>query len=91
MVVAGFPSIGELIDLAAAWGHRQHIGSSGVLLGSEPFANERSTFAAAEAAFTDEVRRYWVEEEGISRGADPSLELVSTALRPSGLRTRSRP
>jgi hypothetical protein len=66
VVVAGFSSIGELIDLAAAWGYRQHGGSLRVLLGSEPFATERSSFASSEAAFTDEVRRYWLEEEGIS-------------------------
>jgi hypothetical protein len=27
VVIAGFSSIGELIDLAAAWAHRQHEGS----------------------------------------------------------------
>ncbi len=66
LVIAGFSSIGELIDLAAAWAHRQHEGSLRVLMGSEPFATERSSFASAEAAFTEEVRKYWLEEHGIS-------------------------
>ena len=66
LVIAGFSSIGELIDLAAAWAHGQHEGSLRVLLGSEPFATERSSFASAEAAFTEEVRKYWLEEHGIS-------------------------
>ena len=57
VVIAGFSSIGELIDLATAWAHRQHEGSLRVLLGSEPFATERSSFASAEAAFTEEVRK----------------------------------
>lgn len=48
VVVAGFSSIGVLIDLAAAWAHRQREGSLRVLLGSEPFATERSSFSSAQ-------------------------------------------
>jgi hypothetical protein len=46
MVVAGFSSIGELVELAAGWGHRQLGETMRVLLGSEPFATEQSNFAA---------------------------------------------
>lgn len=66
LAIAGFSSIGELIDLIAAWGNRQPSGTLRVLLGTEPFATERSNFATTEAAFTDEVRKYWLEEQGIS-------------------------
>jgi hypothetical protein len=66
IIVAGFSSIGQLIDLAAAWVTKQADGSMHLLLGSEPFTTERSNFASAEAAFTDEVRKYWLDEQGIS-------------------------
>jgi hypothetical protein len=65
-VIAGFSSIGQLIELIAAWANDQREGSLRVLLGSEPFATERSSFASAESAFTEEVRKYWLEEHGIS-------------------------
>lgn len=65
-VIAGFSSIGQLIELIAAWANDQREGSLRVLLGSEPFATERSSFVSAESAFTEEVRRYWLEEHGIS-------------------------
>ncbi len=65
-IIAGFSSIGQLIELIAAWANDQRQGSLRVLLGSEPFATERSSFASAETAFTEEVRKYWLEEHGIS-------------------------
>ena len=71
MVVAGFTSIGELVDLADAWlrsrpGEADDDGQVRVLLGSEPFSTSRRAFASPMARFTDEVRRYWLEERGIS-------------------------
>ncbi len=66
LVVAGFSSIGELIEMIATWDERGHRGTVRVLLGTEPFSTERSSFASAEAAFTEEVQRYWLEEHGVS-------------------------
>ncbi len=66
LVVAGFSSIASLVDLVAAWDSRAGIGQARVLLGTEPFASNRVSFASRAAAFTDEVRRYWLEQEGIS-------------------------
>lgn len=78
-LVAGFTSIGELVDLVDAWRTAGDGGMDGrqvrLLLGSEPFAATRRSFASARARFTDEVRRYWLEERGIS--LDLSAAVVS--------------
>lgn len=68
LIVAGFSSIAELVDLIAAWDREPHAAKAKVrvLLGTEPFASARSSFASAAVTFTDEVRRYWLEEEGVS-------------------------
>lgn len=73
VIVAGFSSIGELIELSAAWAHQQGSGTTRILLGSEPFATERTSFASPVAAFTEEVRRYWLEDHGISLRASAKL------------------
>jgi hypothetical protein len=68
LIVAGFSSIAELVELIAAWDRESHgaHAKARVLLGTEPFASARSSFASAEVTFTDEVRKYWLEEEGVS-------------------------
>lgn len=68
LIVAGFSSIAELVELIAAWDRESHgaHANARVLLGTEPFASSRTSFASAEVTFTDEVRKYWLEEEGVS-------------------------
>lgn len=71
MIVAGFTSIGELVDLVDAWlrsrtSSTDDDGCVRVLLGSEPFSTTRRAFASPKTRFTEEVRRYWLEERGIS-------------------------
>src|SRR3954447_15730716 len=66
LVVAGFASIAKILELVAAAGSRTESGEVRVLLGSEPFASERIAFGSPSAAFSDEVRRYWLEERGVS-------------------------
>lgn len=67
IVVAGFSSIDEFISLAATWSKSHPAGGSlRLVLGTEPFTTARTSFVSAEASFTDEVRRYWVEEHGVS-------------------------
>ncbi|MDE0802548.1 MAG: SNF2-related protein [Acidimicrobiales bacterium] len=69
LVVAGFASIGEVVDLVDQWTALDRDDtdrSVRILLGSEPFASHRHSFASSHAAFTDDVRRYWLEERGIS-------------------------
>jgi hypothetical protein len=59
-----------------------------VLLGSEPFATERSTFASAEAGFTEEVRKYWLEEHGISLRSSAKVVQAIELLDAGRLRVR---
>jgi len=74
----------ELIELCAAWSQR-HGDGDGVLrivLGSEPFATSRTNFASARVVFTDDVRRYWLEQQGVSLRASAkvisAIELINT-------------
>jgi hypothetical protein len=66
LVVAGFASIAKLVELVAARAPREEPGHVRVLLGTEPFGTDRVSFGSAAASFTNDVRRYWVEERGVS-------------------------
>ena len=66
LVLAGFASITKLIELVAAVTHKADHGSVRVLLGTEPFATERVAFGSPSAAFTEDVRSYWIEQHGVS-------------------------
>lgn len=65
LLVAGFSSLDELIELAAGWGPRHAEGQLRVVLGSEPFTTQRTSFTSSKLTFTAEVRDYWTER-GIS-------------------------
>ncbi|WP_136610073.1 SNF2-related protein [Sinomonas albida] len=80
LMVAGFSSIAELVDLIAAWDRQPDAAEARVLLGTEPFTSARSSFASAEVMFTDEVRRYWLEEEGVSLRLSAKVLQVLKAL-----------
>ena len=83
LVVAGFSSVVELIELCAAWSQRNitMVGVLRIVLGSEPFATSRTNFASARTVFTDEVRRYWLEQQGVSLRASAkviaAIELIN--------------
>ncbi|SDI90963.1 PLD-like domain-containing protein [Frankineae bacterium MT45] len=64
-MVAGFASIAKIIEFVAdsTAPRPRHVR---VLLGTEPFATERRAFGSPAESFTKDVRRYWVEERGIS-------------------------
>ncbi len=68
LVIAGYSSIGELIDLLADWATSSHGGTgiARILFGAEPFSSERVRFGDPRAVFTEEVTSYWIEERGIS-------------------------
>lgn len=66
LVLAGFASISKMIELVAAAAHKVDPGIVRVLLGTEPFGTDRVTFGSSSAAFTQEVRTYWIEEHGVS-------------------------
>jgi superfamily II DNA or RNA helicase len=76
LVVAGYSSIGQLIDLLADWADGRRATGSRIrlLLGSEPFAARRTSFASPARKFTDEVRRHWYER-GLS--LDRSAQIVA--------------
>lgn len=66
LVLAGFASIAQIIELVAAAAHKPDPGHVRVLLGTEPFATERIAFGSPAAAFTEEVRTFWIEQHGVS-------------------------
>jgi superfamily II DNA or RNA helicase len=66
LIVAGYSSIAQLVDFAAEWSERGRGGPVRVLLGAEPYPTTRSDFSSSTAGFTEEVRRYWLESQGIS-------------------------
>ncbi|HET6582520.1 MAG TPA: SNF2-related protein, partial [Nannocystaceae bacterium] len=66
LVVAGYSSIGELVDFVASWSEAHDDDAQvRLLLGAEPYPTARVSFGSAKASFTEEARRYW-EERGIS-------------------------
>lgn len=66
LVVAGYSSIDQLVELTADWCARRHDGQLRLLLGAEPHPTSRRDFSSSTAGFTEEVRHYWLEERGIS-------------------------
>lgn len=66
LLVAGYSSIDRLVRLVAERAGARDDGVVRLLLGAEPFPTTRRSFAAPDVAFTEEVRRYWLEERGIS-------------------------
>lgn len=91
LVVTGFASIGELIDLIGDWAAEEHVARMRVVLGSEPFRSHRLAFGSPTAQFTDEVRRYWLETEGISLRLSAKILQVKEALRDGQVDVRHVP
>lgn len=65
LLVTGFASIARLIEFVADRPVEVH-GQVRLLLGTEPFTTQRVTFGSTTATFDTEVRRYWIEEQGVS-------------------------
>ena len=59
LVVAGYASIAQLVELMADWGDQDHEGNLRILLGAEPFGTTRQTFRSERAEFTREAIDYW--------------------------------
>jgi hypothetical protein len=89
LVVAGFASIAKLVELTAARDPKRD--TLRVLLGTEPFGTERVDFGSPDAAFTREVRRYWVEERGVSLRLSAKIVQTITALDEGRLEARFVP
>jgi Helicase conserved C-terminal domain/SNF2-related domain/PLD-like domain len=91
LVIAGFSSIANLVELVAAHAGRHDPGRVLVLLGTEPFSTDRVTFGSAAAAFTKEVRRYWIDERGVSLRLSAKVVQALTALQEGWLQVRFVP
>ncbi|MHB8188565.1 MAG: SNF2-related protein [Dermatophilaceae bacterium] len=90
LVVAGFSSIAKLVELVAARAARADPGTVRVLLGTEPFSTDRVSFGSAGAAFTEEVRHYWIER-GVSLRLSAKVVQALTALDDGWLQVRFVP
>ena len=66
LLVAGYSSIGQLVEFLSAWDDQGHDGQMRLVLGAEPFNSNRLAFRSDRKEFTDEARHYWIEERGIS-------------------------
>lgn len=80
LVVAGFASIAKIVELVAARSLKADAGTIRVVLGNEPFGTDRVYFGSAMAAFTAEVRQYWVQEQGVSLRLSAKIVQTLTAL-----------
>jgi hypothetical protein len=90
LVVAGFASIAEIVELVAARHSDPRFGVR-VLLGTEPFSSQRTSFGSTAAAFDDEVRRYWIEEQNISLRLSAKVVQTLQALEEGHLSVRFVP
>ncbi len=66
LLVAGYASIGQMIEVVAAWGERDRDGKVRIALGAEPFQTNRVSFRSDDREFTDEATHFWLEEQAIS-------------------------
>lgn len=80
LVVTGFASIAELVDLMADWMAQPGSDQLRLVLGSEPFSTQRLAFGSPTAQFTEEVTRYWIEEQGVSLRLSAKIIQVKTGL-----------
>lgn len=91
LLVTGFAAIGELIDVIGSWIGGGQASQMRIVLGSEPFTSQRLAFGSPTAEFTDEVRRYWLETEGVSLRLSAKIVQVKQALRDGLLDVRHVP
>ncbi|MDM7855810.1 SNF2-related protein [Cellulomonas alba] len=90
LAVVGFASIEQLVELVAARSADPRDGVR-VLLGWEPFISQRVSFGSATASFDDEVRRYWIEQEGVSLRSSAKIVQTLNALEAGHLQVRFVP
>ena len=65
LIVAGYSSIGEIIDFVATWDRGQDTSQARVVLGTQPFPSTRRHFLDPTAEFTEHARDHWLDQ-GIS-------------------------
>ena len=90
LLVAGYSSIAQLVDLIAAWDARDSGGQLRVVLGNEPAPSARSSFAAPHVQFTEEVRAFWLAQ-GISLRLSGKVVTALAALDAGRIAVRAEP
>ena len=60
LLVAGYASIAQLVELMADWADQDHDGTLRVVLGAEPFGTTRQTWRSERAEFTQEAVDFWL-------------------------------
>ncbi len=90
LVIAGFAGIATIVDTLDTWlANNPVTGTFRLVLGSEPFASTRQSFASPFESFDDEVRRYWLEERGVSIALSAKLVRAIDALDTGRLKCRA--
>lgn len=82
LLVAGFSSLGELVNLVSNWTTTAHRDGAYIRLvfGAEPFTSAKHEFRSVRAEFTEIAREYWLEEQGISLRASAQVLQTIEAL-----------
>ncbi len=88
LIVAGYSAIAQLVDFVSAWRTSHRRGTTRVLLGAEPFPTTRRSFGSAQAVFTEEVRRYWLEERSVSLRLSAKIIQAIEAAKDGRIRAR---
>jgi superfamily II DNA or RNA helicase len=89
LLTVGYSSISEIVELIASWGQAGNSDAQlRIVFGSEPFGSTRPSFRSARIDFTDEARRYWLEECGISLLLSAKVVLAITAIESGIVQTR---
>lgn len=94
LVVAGYSSLTELIDLVSAWlARHEQEGTVRVLFGSEPFPTARRDFSARAVVdgFSAEMRQYWLEEQHVSLAQSARILQTIDALERGRVEARCLP
>ena len=87
-VVTGFASLEQVLQLVSDRFQIDAPGSLSVLFGTEPMVFERVGYGVPADVFTDEVRRYWTQERGISLRLSGAIVQTLEALRGGRIHSR---
>jgi hypothetical protein len=88
LLVAGYSSLGELVQLISHWDLQGHEGGQvRMVFGAEPFMTNRHSFRSDRKEFTTEVLHYW-EERGISLRLSAQVLQTIEALKTGVLQSR---
>jgi len=90
LVVAGFASIGKIVELAADIANRQSTPHLRVLLGTEPFSSQRTTFGSRQCV-PSATRYAATGSSGISLLLSATIVFATQAIDDGWFEVRSLP